>query len=122
VSFETQHSFAARLVGSRRLVGYRTEPSSGIDVLVFEFGTYLSVEYLENNCDRRDRPYASGSGKRRPSSRGKPVLSAGAEAASAPAPAAGPASHLQRNPLECWAVPHFQQPIVAGGLPIGHVL
>ena len=29
---------------------------------------------------------------------------------------------LQRNPLECWARPHFEQPVVAGGLPIGHVL
>src|ERR1700732_4655672 len=29
---------------------------------------------------------------------------------------------LKRNPLECWAVAHFEQPIVSGGLPIGHVL
>ena len=29
---------------------------------------------------------------------------------------------LKRNPLECWAMQHFEQPIVAGGLPIGHVL
>jgi cytochrome P450 len=29
---------------------------------------------------------------------------------------------LKRNPLECWATPHFERPIVAGGLPIGHVL
>ena len=29
---------------------------------------------------------------------------------------------LRRNPLECWAAAHFEQPIVAGGLPIGHVL
>ncbi len=29
---------------------------------------------------------------------------------------------LKRNPLECWAAPHFEQPVVAGGLPIGHVL
>ncbi|MGZ3351390.1 MAG: cytochrome P450 [Xanthobacteraceae bacterium] len=29
---------------------------------------------------------------------------------------------LKRNPLECWAAAHFEQPIVAGGLPIGHVL
>src|ERR1700724_204043 len=29
---------------------------------------------------------------------------------------------LKRNPLECWATPHFEQPIVAGGLPVGHVL
>ena len=29
---------------------------------------------------------------------------------------------LKRNPLECWAAPHFEQPIVAGGLPIGHAL
>ncbi len=29
---------------------------------------------------------------------------------------------LKRNPLECWAAEHFERPIVAGGLPIGHVL
>jgi cytochrome P450 len=29
---------------------------------------------------------------------------------------------LKRNPLECWACAHFEQPIVSGGLPIGHVL
>ncbi len=29
---------------------------------------------------------------------------------------------LKRNPLECWASTHFEQPIVSGGLPIGHVL
>src|ERR1700730_4098934 len=29
---------------------------------------------------------------------------------------------LKRNPLQCWAAPHFEQPIVAGGLPIGHAL
>ena len=29
---------------------------------------------------------------------------------------------LKRNPLECWAAKHFEQPIVAGGLPVGHVL
>jgi cytochrome P450 len=29
---------------------------------------------------------------------------------------------LKRNPLECWAMQHFEQPVVAGGLPIGHVL
>lgn len=29
---------------------------------------------------------------------------------------------LRRNPLECWAAAHFERPIVAGGLPIGHVL
>jgi cytochrome P450 len=29
---------------------------------------------------------------------------------------------LKRNPLECWATQHFEQPIVAGGLPVGHVL
>jgi cytochrome P450 len=29
---------------------------------------------------------------------------------------------LKRNPLECWATQHFEQPIVAGGLPIGHTL
>jgi cytochrome P450 len=29
---------------------------------------------------------------------------------------------LKRNPLECWATQHFEQPIVSGGLPIGNVL
>ncbi len=29
---------------------------------------------------------------------------------------------LQRNPLECWAAQHFEQSIVTGGLPVGHVL
>jgi len=29
---------------------------------------------------------------------------------------------LKRNSLECWAAQHFEQPIVAGGLPVGHVL
>jgi cytochrome P450 len=29
---------------------------------------------------------------------------------------------LNRNPLECWATEHFERPIVAGGLPIGHLL
>jgi cytochrome P450 len=29
---------------------------------------------------------------------------------------------LKRNPLECWAMQHFERPIVSGGLPIGHVL
>ncbi|MEA2917491.1 MAG: hypothetical protein QOJ15_9572 [Bradyrhizobium sp.] len=29
---------------------------------------------------------------------------------------------LKRNPLECWAMQHFERPIVAGGLPLGHVL
>jgi cytochrome P450 len=29
---------------------------------------------------------------------------------------------LKRNPLECWAEEHFERPVVAGGLPIGHVL
>jgi cytochrome P450 len=29
---------------------------------------------------------------------------------------------LKHNPLECWATEHFEQPIVSGGLPIGHVL
>jgi cytochrome P450 len=29
---------------------------------------------------------------------------------------------LKRNPLECWAAQHFEQPIVAGGLPVGHTL
>jgi cytochrome P450 len=29
---------------------------------------------------------------------------------------------LKRNPLECWATQHFEQPVVCGGLPFGHVL
>lgn len=29
---------------------------------------------------------------------------------------------LKRNPLECFAQQHFHRPIVAGGLPFGHVL
>src|SRR5947207_13410208 len=29
---------------------------------------------------------------------------------------------LKRNPLECFALPHFHRPIVAGGLPFGQVL
>ncbi len=29
---------------------------------------------------------------------------------------------LKRNPLECWTTQHFEQPVVSGGLPIGHVL
>src|ERR1700676_3240260 len=29
---------------------------------------------------------------------------------------------LKRNPLECWAMPHFEQPIVAGGVAVGHVV
>jgi cytochrome P450 len=29
---------------------------------------------------------------------------------------------LKRNPLECWAAQHFERPIIAGGLPVGHVL
>src|SRR5258707_15673091 len=29
---------------------------------------------------------------------------------------------LKRNPLECWAAQHFEQPIVAGGLPVGNTL
>ncbi len=29
---------------------------------------------------------------------------------------------LKRNPLECFALPHFERPVVAGGLPFGHVL
>jgi len=29
---------------------------------------------------------------------------------------------LRRNPLECWAAQHFERPVVAGGLPFGHVL
>jgi cytochrome P450 len=29
---------------------------------------------------------------------------------------------LKRNPLECWAAQHFEQPIVSGGLPVGHAL
>src|SRR5690242_14264783 len=46
----------------------------------------------------------------------------------APMPAARPLglislfAALRRNPLECWARPHFEQPIVEGGLPVGHVL
>src|SRR5437588_5494293 len=29
---------------------------------------------------------------------------------------------LKRNPLECGPRQHFEQPIVAGGLPVGHAL
>src|SRR5215469_5770577 len=29
---------------------------------------------------------------------------------------------LRRNPLECWAQAHFEEPIVEGGLPVGHAL
>jgi cytochrome P450 len=29
---------------------------------------------------------------------------------------------LKRNPLECWATQHFEEPLVSGGLPFGHVL
>src|SRR3954468_18680537 len=29
---------------------------------------------------------------------------------------------LKRNPLECWAQEHFEKPIVAVGLPLGHVV
>ncbi len=29
---------------------------------------------------------------------------------------------VRRNPLECWTQRHFEEPIVAGGLPVGHVL
>jgi hypothetical protein len=29
---------------------------------------------------------------------------------------------LKRNPLECWAMQHFEQSIVAGGVPIGRAL
>src|SRR5260370_23935221 len=29
---------------------------------------------------------------------------------------------LKRNPLECWARQHLDQPIVAGELPVGHAL
>src|SRR5260370_28584007 len=29
---------------------------------------------------------------------------------------------LKRYQQECWAAQHFEQPIVAGGLPVGHVL
>src|SRR5258708_14473665 len=29
---------------------------------------------------------------------------------------------LKRNPLECWATQHFEQPIVADGLPLWHAL
>src|SRR5579885_1804263 len=31
-------------------------------------------------------------------------------------------SALRRNPLECWAKPHFEEPVVEGGLPVGHAL
>ena len=31
-------------------------------------------------------------------------------------------STLKRNPLECWAQEHFEKPVVAGGLPLTHVL
>lgn len=31
-------------------------------------------------------------------------------------------STLKRNPLECWAKEHFEQPIVVGGLPFWNVL
>jgi cytochrome P450 len=45
----------------------------------------------------------------------------------APTPQANPlglvalVSALKRNPLECWTQKHFEEPIVSGGLPIGHV-
>src|SRR5947209_14498571 len=29
---------------------------------------------------------------------------------------------LARNPLECWARAHFEEPVVSGGLPFGRVL
>jgi cytochrome P450 len=29
---------------------------------------------------------------------------------------------LRRNPLECWTIRHFEEPIVEGGLPFGRVL
>jgi len=29
---------------------------------------------------------------------------------------------LKRNPLECWTQQHFQEPLVSGGLPVGHVI
>ena len=51
-----------------------------------------------------------------------------AYAAPAPKPqprALGPVAllrTLRRNPLECWAAPHFERPVVSGGLPFGHVL
>src|SRR5271169_815370 len=28
---------------------------------------------------------------------------------------------LRRNPLECWTKAHFEQPIVLGGFPFGHL-
>ncbi|WP_108519553.1 cytochrome P450 [Bradyrhizobium algeriense] len=46
----------------------------------------------------------------------------------APAPRAkrlGPIrliSALKRNPLECWTSEHFEKLVVAGGLPVGHVV
>ena len=53
-----------------------------------------------------------------------------AEAYRPPAPAPQPRplglvtllGALRRNPLECWAQAHFEEPIVEGGLPAGHVL
>ena len=50
------------------------------------------------------------------------LLSAGAEPQARPLKPLALVWTLKRNPLECWAAPHFEQPIVAGGLPIGHVL
>src|SRR3954452_1025751 len=29
---------------------------------------------------------------------------------------------LKRNPLECWTQEHFEKRLVAGGLPVGHVI
>jgi cytochrome P450 len=58
----------------------------------------------------------------------EPALMEGAYCPPAPKPQASPLKPialirtLKRNPLECWAAQHFEQPIVAGGLPIGHVL
>ena len=62
-----------------------------------------------------------------PEHRGQPVLEQ-AYCPPAPTPQARPLPPLallrtlKRNPLECWAMQHFERPIVAGGLPLGHVL
>jgi hypothetical protein len=49
-------------------------------------------------------------------------LSARAEAATGSPKLIALVRTLKRNPLECWATEHFEQPIVAGGLPVGHAL
>ncbi len=53
---------------------------------------------------------------------GRGVLSPCAEATGAPVEPDSTYSHLNRNPLECWAARHFEQSIIADRLPIGHVL